>query len=86
MIKNLIQALIGMVIGLALLPVVGDFADNLTREGILNDPGLIPPIYIIEPGPFANTTVGALIDLLPILYVIIVIALVVGFIVFNKSK
>jgi hypothetical protein len=86
MVKNLISALIGMVIGLALLPVVGDFAADLTREGVLNDPGLVPPIYIVEPGPFADTTVGALIDLLPVLYVIIVVASAVGFIVFNKSK
>jgi hypothetical protein len=86
MVKNLIQALIGMVIGLALLPVVSDIAFNLTRQGVLNDPGLIPPIWLEEPGLFANTTVGALIDLLPVLYVIIVVASAVGFIVFNKSK
>jgi hypothetical protein len=69
MVKNLISALIGMVIGLALLPVVGDFATELTGEG----------------GAFADTTVGALIDLIPVLYVIIVVASAVGFIAFNRN-
>jgi hypothetical protein len=69
MAKNLIQALIGMVIGLALLPVVGSFATELTGTG----------------GTFEDTTVGALIDLVPVLYVIIVVASAVGFIAFNRK-
>jgi hypothetical protein len=70
MAKNLIQALIGMVIGLALLPVVGQFASELTGDG----------------GAFEGTTVGALIDLVPVLYVIIVVASAVGFIAFNRNN
>ena len=70
MAKNLIQALIGMVIGLALLPVVGQFAGELTGTG----------------GQFEDTTVGALIDLVPVLYVIIVVASAVGFIAFSNRK
>ena len=69
MVKNLISALIGMVIGLALLPVVGSFAAELTGDG----------------GAFEDTTVGALIDLIPVLYVIIVVASAVGFIAFNRN-
>jgi hypothetical protein len=69
MVKNLISALIGMVIGLALLPVVGDFAAELTGTG----------------GTFEDTTVGALIDLIPVLYVIIVVASAVGFIAFSRN-
>jgi hypothetical protein len=70
MAKNLIQALIGMVIGLALLPVVGGFAEELTGTG----------------GQFEDTTVGALIDLVPVLYVIIVVASAVGFIAFSSRN
>lgn len=70
MVSKLIQALIAMVIGLALLPVVGDFADELTGTG----------------GQFEDTTVGALIDLLPVLYVIILVAAAVGFIALGRRN
>jgi len=70
MTKNLIGALVGLVIGLALLPVVGNFAGELTGDG----------------GFFEDTTTGALIDLLPVLYVIIVVASAVGFIALNRSE
>lgn len=69
MVKNLISALIGMVVGLALLPVVGDFAAELTGTD----------------GAFEDTTVGALIDLIPVLYVIIVVSAAVGFIAFSRN-
>ena len=64
MVNKLIGALIALVIGLALLPVVNDFVTELTGSG----------------GAFADTTVGSLIDLLPILYVIILVAGTVAFI------
>ena len=70
MVSKLIQALIAMVIGLALLPVVGDFAEELTGTG----------------GQFETTTVGALIDLLPVLYVIILVAAAVGFIALGNRN
>jgi hypothetical protein len=68
MVSKLIGALIAMVIGLALLPVVGDFAAELTGTG----------------GQFEDTTVGALIDLLPVLYVIILVAAAVGYIAVGR--
>jgi len=70
MVSKLIGALIAMVIGLALLPVVGDFAAELTGTG----------------AQFEGTTVGALIDLLPVLYVIILVAAAVGYIAVSTRK
>lgn len=70
MVSKLIGALIAMVIGLALLPVVGDFAGELTGTG----------------AQFEDTTVGALIDLLPVLYVIILVAAAVGYIAVSTRK
>ena len=70
MVSKLISALIAMVIGLALLPVVGNFAGELTGDG----------------GAFEDTTVGALIDLLPVLYVIILVAAAVGYIAVGTHK
>lgn len=70
MVSKLIGALIAMVIGLALLPVVGDFAAELTGTG----------------AQFEDTTVGALIDLLPVLYVIILVAAAVGYIAVSTRK
>jgi hypothetical protein len=58
MTKTLIGAVITIVIGLALLPVVGDFVDGLTGVGMT----------------YADTTVGSLINLLPILYVLILVS------------
>jgi len=70
MVSKLIGALIAMVIGLALLPVVGDFAAELTGTG----------------GQFEATTTGALIDLLPVLYVIILVAAAVGYIAVSRRS
>lgn len=67
MVRNLLQALIGIVIGLALLPVVATFASDLTGVG----------------GQLADTSVGALVDLMPILYVIILIAGAVGYVAYK---
>ena len=58
MVNKLIQAMIAIVIGLALLPVVNDFVTDLTGTG----------------GDLADTTLGSLVDLLPILFVIILVA------------
>jgi len=68
MVNRLIQAMIALVIGLALLPVVADFAGDLTGVG----------------GALEDTTTGALVDLLPVLYVIILVAGAVGFIATNR--
>jgi hypothetical protein len=70
MVSKLIGALVAMVIGLALLPVVGDFAEDLTGSG----------------GQFEDTTTGALIDLLPIVYVIILVAAGVGYIAVGRRN
>ena len=76
MVKKLISAMIAIVIGLALLPVVADFASSLTADAI------------VEPatpaGVFNGTTVGSLIDLLPILYVIMLVAGAVGWVVISS--
>lgn len=70
MVSRIIGALIALVIGLALLPVVGDFAADLTGTG----------------GQFESTTVGSLIDLLPVLYVIILVAGTVSYVVISAKK
>lgn len=56
--KTLIASVITIVIGLSLLPVVQDFVDGLTGTGMV----------------YENTTTGSLIDLLPILYVLILVS------------
>lgn len=70
MVNRLIQSLIAMVIGLALLPVVADFADGLTATG----------------GALNGTTTGSLVDLLPVIYVITLVAGAVGFIVTSRQN
>jgi hypothetical protein len=69
MVNRLIQSLIAMVIGLALLPVVNDFADGLTNA---------------TDGPLAGTTTGSLVDLLPVIYVITLVAGAVGYIATSR--
>lgn len=76
MINKVIGVMIVLVIGLALLPVVGDFADNLTRAEVLDPP--------TPAGMFNGTTVGTLIDFLPVLYVIILVVGAVGYIATSK--
>jgi len=70
MVNRLIQSLIAMVIGLALLPVVSDFATGLTETG----------------GALEGTTTGSLVDLLPVIYVITLVAGAVGFIVTSRNN
>lgn len=69
MINKLIGVMIFLVIGLALLPVVNDFVKDLTGVG----------------KAFENTTTGSLIDLLPILYVIILVAGSVAYVTIRKE-
>lgn len=68
MVNKIIGVMITMVIGLALLPVVGEFASTLTGVG----------------GQFVDTIVGSLINLLPVIYVIILVAGSVAYIVTSR--
>lgn len=68
MVNKIISVMIMLVIGLALLPVVNEFATDLTGTG----------------GSLENTTTGALVDLLPVIYVIILVAGAVGYIVTSR--
>jgi hypothetical protein len=70
MTNKLIGGLIAIVIGLALLPVVADFVDDLTGSG---------------GGTFADTNIGTLIDLIPVLYVIIIVAGVAAYVVTSRK-
>ncbi|MCK9543733.1 MAG: hypothetical protein M0R03_17065 [Novosphingobium sp.] len=79
MVSKIIGVMIMLVIGLALLPVVSDFANTLTTAG---DP-VGPPI--VEQGVFYGTTTGSLINILPIIYVIILLAGAVGYIVTSRK-
>lgn len=69
MANKLIGAMITIVIGLALLPVVYQFANDLTTSG----------------GALNGTTAGTLVDLLPIVYVIILVAGAVGYVAWSKK-
>ena len=68
MVNQLIQGMIAIVIGLALLPVIAGFVEELTGTD----------------GAFEEGPVSALIELLPVLYVIVLIVGVVGFIYTSK--
>ena len=70
MVSRLIQAMIALVIGLALLPVIVDFVDDLTGTG----------------GVLENTTTGALVDLLPVLYVIILVVAAVSYMAIGRRS
>lgn len=72
MVNKLIQALIGGVIGLALLPVITGFADGLLGTET-------------EPGPLYDTTAGSLVNIIPVLYVIILVAGLAAF-VYSGSR
>lgn len=67
---KIIQVMIALVIGLALLPVIRDFVDGLTGSGMA----------------YEGTTVGSLIDLLPVLYVIILVAGSVAYVVWSSKR
>lgn len=62
MVNKLIQALIGAVIGMALMPVVVDFAEQAVTSA----------------GP--DSTVATLVEIVPVLYVIILVAGLAAFV------
>jgi len=70
MVNKIIGVMIALVIGLALLPVVHEFADDLTNS---------------VDGVLTGTTTGALVDLLPVIYVIILLAGAVGYIATSRK-
>ena len=70
MVNKIIGVMIALVIGLALLPVVHGFADDLTNA---------------VDGPLTGTTLGSLVDLLPVIYVIILLAGAVGYIATSRK-
>jgi hypothetical protein len=72
--NKLIGGLIAIVIGLALLPVVADFADALTTDGDGVDPGI-----------YYDTAIGTLVDLIPVLYVIMIVAGVAAYVVVSRK-
>ena len=67
MVNKLIGALIVVVLGLALLPLVADTVATLTQA---------PEVVA---GIFYDTTVGTLIQAIPILYVIMIVVGVTGY-------
>lgn len=71
MVNKLIQMMIAMVIGLALLPVVNDFVTDLTETG-----GALE----------GNDTLIALVELLPVLYVIVLVAGSIAYITIGKKS
>jgi hypothetical protein len=70
MLNKLIGGLIAGVIGLALLPVLNSFVEDLTGTD----------------GAFEDTTTGTLIDLLPVLFVIILVSGFVAYVVSGTKK
>lgn len=68
-VAKLISVVIGLTVGLSLLPVVNTFVTDLTGTG----------------GALEGTAAGALVDLLPILYVIILVAGAVAYITFSRN-
>jgi len=68
MTSKLIGGLLTIVIGLSLLPVVNSFVADLTGTGMV----------------YEDTTIGTLIDLVPLFYVIVIVGGVVALIAFNR--
>jgi hypothetical protein len=68
--NKLIGGLLTIVIGLSLLPVVHSFVDELTGST----------------GVYADTTIGTLIDLVPLFYVIVIVGGVVALIAFGRKS
>ena len=57
MINKLIGGLLAVVVGLALMPVISDSTDALTGTGMV----------------YENTTTGSLINLIPLIFVIVIV-------------
>jgi hypothetical protein len=70
MTNKLIGGLLTIVIGLSLLPVVNSFVTDLTGSG----------------GVYADSTIGTLIDLVPLFYVIVIVGGVVALITFGRKS
>lgn len=58
MVNKLIGGLIAIVVGLALMPVIADVVDDLTGVGMA----------------YENTAPGSLINLIPLIFVIVIVA------------
>ncbi len=69
MARKLLQGLIVIAVGLALLPVVNEFVAGLTGVG----------------KAFADTTVGALIDLIPILYTLVIVGGTIAYVAIGND-
>jgi hypothetical protein len=69
MTNKLVGGLLTIVIGLSLLPVVNDFVTGLTGDGKV----------------YEDTTIGTLIDLVPIFYVIVIVGGVVALISIGRK-
>jgi hypothetical protein len=69
MTNRLVGGLLTIVIGLSLLPVVNDFVTGLTGSGKV----------------YEDTTIGTLIDLVPIFYVIVIVGGVVALISIGRN-
>lgn len=68
MTSKIMAALVTIVVGLALTPIVFEFADNLTGDG----------------GALAGTTAGTLVELIPVLFVLILVAGTIGYVYFSR--
>lgn len=81
MTNKLIGVMIFLVIGLALLPVANSFADDLTKGAVTDTLGST----VSTAGAFYNTNTGTLIDLLPLIYVILLVVGVIGYVRISRN-
>jgi multisubunit Na+/H+ antiporter MnhB subunit len=82
MTRKLVAVLISAVIGLALLPLITEFSGNLTQAEITDTDASV----IQESGAFYGTTTGSLIDLLPILFVILLVVGMVAYVAISSKR
>lgn len=80
MVNTLIAVMLAVVVGLALLPVVNTTITNLTADAVMED-----GVVVTEAGQFNGTVIATLIELLPVLFVLILVAGVVLYIKFRKN-
>jgi hypothetical protein len=80
--RKIIVVVISIVIGLALLPVITSFGNSLTAPAVTNTLGTI----LTTAGRYNGTTVGSLVDLLPILFVILLVVGAIAFVVIKGRK
>jgi len=66
---KIITLVVSIVIGVALFPVISEFIDPLIESG----------------GTYAGTTTGSLLELLPTLVVLVLVAGVAAFVVLRKK-